>query len=64
IIAALGIAAALVIPLTQWGIASSVRFLIGYTKENVADPDTTLAVYMGSQISVLDGNTKYHVFLP
>ncbi|EXB59948.1 Siroheme synthase [Morus notabilis] len=57
ITAASGIAAELGIPLTQRGMANSVRFLTGHSRkggtdplfvaENAADPDTTLVVYMG-----------------
>lgn len=51
--AAAGIAAALGIPLTMRGVASSVRFITGHTKEGEAmdvgtvDQGTTLVVYMG-----------------
>ncbi|XP_010470582.1 PREDICTED: uncharacterized protein LOC104750482 [Camelina sativa] len=57
ITAASGIAAELGIPLTHRGVATSVRFLTGHSREggtdplfvaeNAADPDTTLVVYMG-----------------
>ncbi|XP_052156566.1 S-adenosyl-L-methionine-dependent uroporphyrinogen III methyltransferase, chloroplastic [Oryza glaberrima] len=57
ITSASGIAAELGIPLTHRGVATSVRFLTGhsrnggpdplYVAENAADPDTTLVVYMG-----------------
>ncbi|KAF3339962.1 uroporphyrinogen-III C-methyltransferase [Carex littledalei] len=57
ITSASGIAAELGIPLTHRGIANSVRFLTGhsrnggtdplYVAENAADPDSTLVVYMG-----------------
>ncbi|XP_072995392.1 S-adenosyl-L-methionine-dependent uroporphyrinogen III methyltransferase, chloroplastic [Typha latifolia] len=57
ITSASGIAAELGIPLTHRGVANSVRFLTGhsrnggtdplYVAENAADPDSTLVVYMG-----------------
>ncbi|KAJ4806661.1 Siroheme synthase [Rhynchospora pubera] len=57
ITSASGIAAELGVPLTHRGIANSVRFLTGhsrnggtdplYVAENAADPDSTLVVYMG-----------------
>uniref|UniRef100_A0A803MV44 uroporphyrinogen-III C-methyltransferase n=2 Tax=Chenopodium quinoa TaxID=63459 RepID=A0A803MV44_CHEQI len=57
ITAASGISAELGIPLTHRGIATSVRYLTGhsrnggtdplYVAENAADPDCTLVVYMG-----------------
>ncbi|CAO2165651.1 unnamed protein product [Urochloa humidicola] len=57
ITSASGIAAELGIPLTHRGVATSVRFLTGHSRNggtdplyvagNVADPDTTLVVYMG-----------------
>lgn len=57
ITSASGIAADLGIPLTHRGVATSVRFLTGHSRnggtdplfvaENAADPDTTLVVYMG-----------------
>ncbi|CAL4955569.1 unnamed protein product [Urochloa decumbens] len=57
ITSASGIAAELGIPLTQRGVATSVRFLTGHSRNggtdplyvagNAADPDTTLVVYMG-----------------
>lgn len=57
ITSASGIAAELGIPLTHRGVATSVRFLTGHSKnggldpsyitENAADPDSTLVVYMG-----------------
>lgn len=57
ITAAVGIAAELGIPLTHRGVATSVRFLTGHSREggdepaelvaNAADPNTTLVVYMG-----------------
>lgn len=57
ITSASGIAAKLGIPLTQRGVATSVRFITGHSRiggtdplfvaENAADPDTTLVVYMG-----------------
>ncbi len=54
--AAAGAAAQAGVPLTQRGTASGVRFVTGHLKndgrldlpwESLADPDTTLAVYMG-----------------
>ena len=56
ITAASGCAAALGIPLTHRGLASGVRFLTGHCRADaaldfdwpgLADPDTTLVVYMG-----------------
>ncbi|KAL3516564.1 hypothetical protein ACH5RR_023466 [Cinchona calisaya] len=57
ITSASGIAAELGIPLTHRGVANSVRFLTGHSRnggtdplfvaENAADLDTTLVVYMG-----------------
>ncbi|KAL6842603.1 hypothetical protein ACP4OV_027447 [Aristida adscensionis] len=57
ITSASGIAADLGIPLTHRGVATSVRFLTGHSRNggtdplhvagNAADPDTTLVVYMG-----------------
>ena len=56
ITAAAGCTAAAGIPLTHRGLATSVRFVTGHCKEDadldinwqsLADPDTTLAVYMG-----------------
>lgn len=54
ITAAAGIAAALGVPLTKRGVASSVRFVTGHAQEGGAevkvgavDADTTLVVYMG-----------------
>lgn len=54
--AAAGCAAAVGIPLTHRGLASGVRFVTGHCREDLpldldweglADPDTTLVVYMG-----------------
>jgi uroporphyrin-III C-methyltransferase len=56
ITAAAGCAAAAGIPLTHRGVASGVRFLTGHCRagagldlnwQSLADPDTTLVVYMG-----------------
>ncbi|KAM0868570.1 hypothetical protein ACQ4PT_041229 [Festuca glaucescens] len=57
ITSASGIAAEFGIPLTHRGVATSVRFLTGHSRnggtdplfvaENATDPDTTLVVYMG-----------------
>ena len=56
ITAAQGAAAATRVPLTHRGLASSVRYLTGHCRaeaalefdwEGLADPDTTLVVYMG-----------------
>ncbi|KAL3537336.1 hypothetical protein ACH5RR_000702 [Cinchona calisaya] len=57
ITSASGIAAELGIPLTHRGVANSVRFLTGHSRnggtdplfvaESAADPDSTLVVYMG-----------------
>ena len=56
ITAAAGCTAAAGIPLTHRGLATSVRFVTGHCKEDakldinwqsLADPDTTLAIYMG-----------------
>ncbi len=56
ITAAAGCAAAAGIPLTHRGLAKSVRFITGHCREDamldinwqsLADPDTTLAIYMG-----------------
>ncbi|XP_071931633.1 S-adenosyl-L-methionine-dependent uroporphyrinogen III methyltransferase, chloroplastic-like isoform X2 [Coffea arabica] len=57
ITSASGIAAELGIPLTHRGVANSVRFLTGHSKnggtdplfvaESAADPDSTLVIYMG-----------------
>ncbi|MEW5306822.1 MAG: hypothetical protein WDW36_009260 [Sanguina aurantia] len=60
ITAASGICAELGIPMTHRGVATSVRFLTGHSKEGgeealdaglalAADPSTTLVVYMGLQ---------------
>ncbi|SUS05576.1 Uroporphyrinogen-III C-methyltransferase [uncultured Defluviicoccus sp.] len=51
-----GCASALGVPLTHRGLASSVRFITGHSREDkeldldwrgLADPDTTLVIYMG-----------------
>ncbi|CAI9764661.1 unnamed protein product [Fraxinus pennsylvanica] len=71
ITAASGIAAELGIPLTQRGVANSVRFLTGHSRnggtdplfvaENAADPDSTLVVYMGlSTLPSLASKLMHH----
>ncbi|CAA2978071.1 siroheme synthase-like [Olea europaea subsp. europaea] len=71
ITAASGIAAELGIPLTHRGVANSVRFLTGHSKnggtdplfvaENAADPDSTLVVYMGlSTLPSLASKLMHH----
>ncbi|KAK8948948.1 Uroporphyrinogen-III C-methyltransferase [Platanthera zijinensis] len=65
ITSASGIAAELGIPLTHRGIANSVRFLTGHSRnggtdplhvtEHAADPESTLVIYMG--LSTLPGLT-------
>ncbi|KAK6162883.1 hypothetical protein DH2020_002724 [Rehmannia glutinosa] len=71
ITAASGIAAELGIPLTHRGVANSVRFLTGHSRkggtdplfvaENAADPDSTLAVYMGlSTLPSLASKLMFH----
>jgi uroporphyrin-III C-methyltransferase len=56
ITAAQGCAAALKVPLTHRGLATGVRYLTGHCRQNgeldfdwqgLADPDTTLVIYMG-----------------
>jgi uroporphyrin-III C-methyltransferase len=56
ITAAMGCGAAAGIPLTHRGLASGVRFVTGHCRENgaldldwhrLADPDTTIVIYMG-----------------
>jgi uroporphyrin-III C-methyltransferase len=56
ITAASGCAAAAAVPLTHRGLASSVRFVTGHCRDgqdldlnwaSLADPDTTLVIYMG-----------------
>ncbi len=56
ITAAQGCAAALKVPLTHRGLATGVRYLTGHCRQNIdldfdwqslADPDTTLVIYMG-----------------
>ncbi|MBO6948242.1 MAG: uroporphyrinogen-III C-methyltransferase [Rhodospirillales bacterium] len=58
ITAATGCAAAAGVPLTHRGLATGVRYVTGHCRENVdldldwrgmADPDTTLVIYMGAQ---------------
>ncbi|KAG6504698.1 S-adenosyl-L-methionine-dependent uroporphyrinogen III methyltransferase, chloroplastic-like isoform X2 [Zingiber officinale] len=71
ITSASGIAAELGIPLTHRGIANSVRFLTGhsrnggtdplYVAENAVDPESTLVVYMGlSTLPALAHKLIYH----
>ena len=57
ITAATGCAAAVGVPLTHRGIATSVRYITGHCRENdgldfdwpgLADPNTTLVIYMGA----------------
>jgi uroporphyrin-III C-methyltransferase len=70
ITAAQGCAAAARVPLTHRGLASSVRYVTGHRKANepldldwdsLADPDTTLVVYMGlSNIEEIVGELVAH----
>lgn len=70
ITAAQGCAAAARVPLTHRGLASSVRYVTGHRKANepldldwgsLADPDTTLVVYMGlSNIEEITGELIAH----
>ncbi|CAI9103184.1 OLC1v1001630C1 [Oldenlandia corymbosa var. corymbosa] len=71
ITSASGIAAELGIPLTHRGVANSVRFLTGHSRnggtdplfvaENAADPDSTLVVYMGlSTLPALATKLMHH----
>lgn len=70
ITAAQGCAAAARIPLTHRGLASGVRYVTGHRKANepldldwasLADPDTTLVVYMGlSNIEEIVGQLAAH----
>lgn len=70
ITAAQGTAAASMVPLTHRGVASSVRYLTGHCRgdaeldfdwEGLADPDTTLVVYMGlSNISEISKQLIIH----
>lgn len=70
ITAAQGCAAAARIPLTHRGLASGVRYVTGHRKANepldldwasLADPDTTLVVYMGlSNIEEIVGQLVAH----
>ncbi|XP_022866877.1 uncharacterized protein LOC111386639 [Olea europaea var. sylvestris] len=71
ITAASGIAAELGIPLTHRGVANSVRFLTGHSRnggtdplfvaESTADPDSTLVVYMGlSTLPSLASKLMHH----
>ncbi|XP_008786082.2 siroheme synthase-like [Phoenix dactylifera] len=75
ITSASGIAAELGIPLTHRGVANSVRFLTGhsrnggmdplYVEENAADPDSTLVVYMGlSTLQALASKLMNHGLPP
>jgi siroheme synthase len=70
--AAAGICAELGIPMTHRGLATSVRFLTGHTREGgqvmlddtliaAADPHTTLVVYMGlSTLPQLEAQLRAH----
>ena len=70
ITAAQGCAAAARVPLTHRGLASGVRYVTGHRKANepldldwksLADPDTTLVVYMGlSNIEQIAGELTSH----
>jgi uroporphyrin-III C-methyltransferase len=70
ITAAQGTAAASMVPLTYRGVASSVRYLTGHCRgdteldfdwDGLADPDTTLVVYMGlSHISEISTQLIAH----
>jgi len=74
ITAALGCAAAAGIPLTHRGLARSVRFVTGHCRGDdpldldwarLADPETTLVVYMGhSQIGEIAGRLIAHGLSP
>ncbi|CAD5179545.1 unnamed protein product [Musa acuminata subsp. malaccensis] len=75
ITSASGIAAELGIPLTHRGVANSVRFLTGhsrnggsdplYVAESAADPESTLVVYMGlSTLSALSSKLINHGLPP
>lgn len=75
ITSASGIAAELGIPLTHRGVANSVRFLTGHSRnggtdplfvaENAADPDSTLVIYMGlSTIPSLASKLMHHGLPP
>lgn len=70
ITAAQGTAASAMVPLTHRGIASSVRYLTGHCRAGIdldfdwpglADPDTTLVVYMGlANIREISGELIAH----
>ena len=70
ITAAQGCAAALKVPLTHRGLASGVRYLTGHCRQDIdldfdwqglADPDTTLVVYMGrANIAEIAGRLMEH----
>jgi uroporphyrin-III C-methyltransferase len=72
--AALGCAASALIPLTHRGIARSVRFVTGHCRGDepldldwagLADPETTLVVYMGhAQIAQIAGRLIAHGLSP
>jgi len=72
--AALGCAAAALIPLTHRGLARSVRFLTGHCRadepleldwDGLADPETTLVIYMGlAQIGEIAGRLIAHGLAP
>ena len=70
ITAAQGCAAALTVPLTHRGLASGVRYLTGHCRndldldfdwQGLADPDTTLVIYMGrANIAVIADRLMEH----
>ncbi|MCB1471746.1 MAG: uroporphyrinogen-III C-methyltransferase [Rhodobiaceae bacterium] len=70
ITAAQGCAASALVPLTHRGVATGVRYVTGHCRDDepldldwasLADPDTTLVVYMGfSQIGEIAGHLVEH----